>query len=449
MNFFRIAFLVAVTVASPGWTAQPNIIFLFTDDQRPDTIGALGNKVIQTPNLDILATTGFVFRNAYCQGSTMPAVCNPSRHMLLSGRSLYRFDPKRKEGTFADVLNGAGYVSWHTGKRGNTAQAYHKAFHYSSYLEDEKERNSGHHGREAINRASSFLRNQWDQKKPLFMYIAFEGPHDPRVAAPEWLNRYKREDIPLPINYMPHHPFDNGEMLIRDERLAPWPRSREEVRKQLHDYYGCITSIDYQIGRLFATLKELKQYENTIFIFSADHGLAMGSHGLFGKQNLYEHSMKSPLLIAGPGVPRGSSDALAYLFDIFPTAAEFAGAKMPTDIEGQSLVSVMTGKKESVRDTLFLAYRDVQRAVRRGDWKLIRYPKVDVTQLFDLRNDPHEMKSLADDPVHSKKRQEMMTLLVAQQNVFGDKTPLTVAMPQKAKVDETFFQKAPRPKKGK
>src|SRR5262249_12739777 len=157
--------------------------------------------------------------------------------------------------------------------------------------------------------------------------------------------RYDPEKIPLPPNYLPFHPFDNGELLVRDEKLAPWPRTRDEVRKHLLDYYGCITSIDHHVGRLVAALKEMKEHDNTVFIYSSDHGLAIGSHGLFGKQSLYEHSMKSPLVFAGPGVPKGDSAALAYLFDIYPTSAHLAGVKVPGDLDGKSLVPAMKDGK--------------------------------------------------------------------------------------------------------
>lgn len=428
---------------------RPNVLFLFTDDQRADTIAALGNPVAKTPNLDELVNRGFAFRNAYCMGSTMGAVCNPSRHMMLSGMSLYRYDAKRKEGTFGDVMRAAGYETWHIGKRGNTAQTYHKAFHHSSYLEDQKDRMSGHHGRTAANRVIAFLKDGWDKKQPLFMYIAFEGPHDPRVAADEWMKLYQRDKIPLPRNYQPFHPFDNGEMLVRDEQLAPWPRTEEVVRKHLHDYYACISSIDHHIGRILATFRDLGQLDNTIVVFSADHGLAIGSHGLFGKQSLYEHSMKSPLVFAGPGIPKGSSDALAYLFDIFPTVADLVGADVPENLDGRSLRSAIEGKSQGVRDTIFLAYRDVQRAVRKGNWKLIRYPKVDVTQLFDLASDPDEMKDLSRDPAQASRVKEMMDLLKSEQEHYADRAPLTVAGPTPALVNLRFFDDVPPPKKKK
>ncbi|HET6575950.1 MAG TPA: sulfatase-like hydrolase/transferase [Fimbriiglobus sp.] len=440
--------LVLALAAGPARAAdRPNVVFLLADDMRADAVAALGNPTVKTPNLDLLVRSGFVFRNTYCMGSMVGAVCNPSRHMLLSGKSLFRYDPKKADGTFADVMGKDGYETWHLGKRGNTAREYHKAFHHSAYLNEKRERTSGHHGRTAADRAVAFLKSGWDRKKPVFLFLAFEGPHDPRVAANEWMKLYDQESIPLPRNFKPFHPFDNGDLLTRDEALAPWPRTPAVVRKHLHDYYACISSIDHNAGRVVAALKDLGELDNTIIVFAADHGLAIGSHGLFGKQNLYEHSMKAPLVFAGPGIKPGSSDALVYLFDIFPTVADLCGATVPDGLDGRSLAPMMRGEKNGVRDTVFLAYKDVQRAVRRGDWKLIRYPKVDVTQLFDLKADPDELKSLAADPAQANRVREMMSLLGKEQKRYADKAPLTVANPRPAAVDESFFRTATRPNK--
>ena len=436
LTFVFAAALVCASVARAA--DQPNVLFLFTDDQRADTIAALGNPAVKTPHLDELAGSGFVFRNAYCMGSTMGAVCNPSRHMMLSGMSLFRYDQEKKENTFGDVMRKAGYVTYHHSKRGNTARAYHTAFEHSHYLYDRQERESGHHGRTAADDAIAFL-GQYDKEQPFFMYIGFAGPHDPRVAADEWMSLYEREHIPLPANYKPFHPIDNGEMFVRDEKLAPWPRTPDEVRRHLHDYYACISSIDHHIGRIVGKLKEIGEFNNTLIVFSSDHGLAIGSHGLFGKQSLYEHSMNSPLIFSGPGVPRGESDALAYLFDIFPTVCDLTGVGVPPGLDGKSQAAVIRGKKDSVRDTVFLAYKDVQRAVRREDWKLIRYPQVNVTQLFNLADDPHELLNLADDPQHADRVREMLQLLQEQQRAFDDPAPLFVDNPKPAAVDESFF----------
>jgi arylsulfatase A-like enzyme len=212
------------------------------------------------------------------------------------------------------------------------------------------------------------------------------------------------------------------------------------VRQHLHDYYACISSLDHHLGRIVQTLKDVGEYDDTVIVFSSDHGLAIGSHGLFGKQNLYEHSMRSPLVLAGPGVPRGQSDAFAYLFDIYPTLCELAGVAAPPKLDGQSLAPIIRGEKKAVRDAIFLAYMDSQRAVRRGDWKLIRYPQVDHTMLFNLRDDPDEVDDVAADGQRRKLVDKLMTLLAAQQQAWGDKQPLAVDKPRRAQVDLEFFK---------
>lgn len=193
------------------------------------------------------------------------------------------------------------------------------------------------------------------------MYLAFGNPHDPRVAAQKYHDLYQRDQIPLPKNYLPQHPFDNGEMTIRDEARLPWPRTESAVRKELHEYYATITAMDFHMGRIIATLKELGQFDNTLILFSADQGIALGSHGLLGKQNLYDAGMKSPLIFAGPGIPHAASDALVYLLDIYPTVLDLVGAAKPAGIDGQSFRPVLTGSAKTVRNELFFAYRDVQR----------------------------------------------------------------------------------------
>jgi len=434
--------LVGFQAASFAADSRPNVLFLLTDDQRPDTIAALGNPVIKTPNIDQLVRSGFVFNNTYCMGSMSGAVCNPSRHMLHSGMSLYRYDPKKRDDTFGQVMRRAGYETFHLSKRGNTAREYHKEFEHTNYLDDKKERTSGHHGRTAANRAIDFLKDDWDQKRPLFMYLGFTGPHDPRVAASEWTELYDRGSIPISGNFKPFHPIDNHWMTGRDEALAPWPRTEEIVRKHRHDYYACISSIDHHIGRVIQTLKDLGQFENTIIVFSSDHGLSIGSHGLFGKQNLYEHSMGAPLIFAGLGIEQGSSEALVYLFDIFPTVCGLTEVEVPAGLDGRSLEPVIENQEQSVRDTVFLAYQNGQRAVRRGDWKLIRYPQVNYTQLFNLRDDPEELINLADQAAHKSKVDEMMTLLAAEQLRYEDTQALTSDSPNEALIDVDFFSKA-------
>lgn len=410
---------------------KPHVVFLFTDDQRADTIGALGNPHIQTPNLDTLAKAGTVFRNAYCLGGNSPAVCLPSRNMLLSGRAYFRWQGPQApatDATFPAAMKAAGYETYHHGKRGNTALQIQAQFDHSQYTEDQAERTSGEPGREIVDQAIEFVKGRTSEK-PLFMYLAFGNPHDPRVAAKKYMDLYDREKLPIPRNFLPLHPFNNGEQFVRDELLAALPRTEAEVRQHWHDYAAVITALDGHIGRLLAELKARGMYDNTIFVFSSDQGLAMGSHGLFGKQNLYDAGMKVPLFVCGPGIPRGESQALAYLLDVFPTVCDLVGAKIPEGLDGQSLKPVIEGKSSKVRESLFFAYRDFQRAVRDERYKLIRYPQVNVTQLFDLQDDPDEMRNLADDPAQVERIKSLTAELTRWQKHFGDSAPLVVEKP--------------------
>ena len=282
-------------------------------------------------------------------------------------------------------MKDAGYLTYHHGKRGNTAPLIQAKFEVNKYLKnDEAERRSGEPGKEIVDDAIAFLEAKQDPR-PVFMYLAFGNPHDPRVAAKKYLDQYDPDKLPLPKNFLPVHPFDNGELVVRDEQLLPWPRTAADVRRTLHEYYATVTALDFHIGRLIRALEDPGQLDNTLVIFSADQGIAVGSHGLLGKQNLYDHSMKAPLVLAGPGIPRGRSDALVYLFDIYPTVCDLVGAKVPEEIDGRSFRPVLDGKATTARPELMLAYRGKQRAVRDERWKLIRYPEVNVTQLFDLQ----------------------------------------------------------------
>jgi arylsulfatase A-like enzyme len=429
----------ASATAAPG---KPNVVFLFADDHRADCLGAFGHPAVKTPHLDTLVKRGLTFPNAYCLGANVGAVCTPSRNMLLSGRAYFRFAEPGKpplaspdKPHFAGEMKKLGYLTYHHGKRGNTATKLQAEFDVNLYLKnDEAERRSGEPGKEIADRAIQFLTAERPKDKPFFLYLAFGNPHDPRVAAEAYRKQYDPAAIPLPKNFLPLHPFDNGELSVRDEKLAPWPRTEADVKKHLHDYYATITALDGHIGRVLATLKDQGLTDNTLIVFSADHGLAMGSHGLFGKQSLYEHSMKAPLVFAGPGIRAGTSDAACYLHDVFPTVVDLGGGSVPPGIDGRSLGPVIRNEKDSIRDAIFLAYRNVQRALRVGEWKLIRYPQVNVTQLFNLASDPDETKDLAPDPAHAGRVKSLLERMAQEQKRLGDTQPLTVASPKPAPI---------------
>ncbi len=220
-------------------------------------------------------------------------------------------------------------------------------------------------------------------------------------------------------------------MVIRDEKLAPWPRTPEVVRRHLADYYASIEFLDQQFGRIIAALDASGRIDNTLIVFASDHGLAIGSHGLFGKQNLYEHSMNSPLIIAGPGIPQGKRiAALCYLLDIFPTRGDLANVPGPDASEGRSLGPILAGRQKSVYESIFTAYTDVQRAVRNERWKLIVYRQINTSQLFDLASDPGELHDLANDPKHARERDLLNDLLCGWQKRLGDSQPLSSPSPR-------------------
>jgi arylsulfatase A-like enzyme len=424
---------------------RPNVLFLFSDDQQADTIRALGNRSIETPNLDRLVEAGTVFTRAYCMGSQQGAVCIPSRAMMLSGRTLFRV-PMNLAGTatWPEVLARNGYVTFGIGKWHNQPASFVRVFQrgeavffggmsdpYKLQVQDldadhklTPRRVGDKHSSELLaDTAIRFLHGHRGDR-PFALYVAFTAPHDPRVAPPEYRSRYDPSRMTLPANFLPQHPFDNGEMTVRDEKLAPWPRTPEIVREHLADYYAAITYLDAQIGRVLDALRETGQADKTLIIFASDHGLAIGSHGLFGKQNLYEHSMRAPLVFAGPGVPRGKrSDAMCYLLDIFPTLCDLAGVAVPDSVEGRSLAPVLAGNAAKGRETIFTAYAAVQRAVRDERWKLIVYPRAHKTQLFDLAADPEERHDLAGEPAHAAEVTRLAALLAAEQRRADDPQP--------------------------
>ncbi|MDA2923618.1 sulfatase-like hydrolase/transferase [Acidobacteria bacterium AH-259-L09] len=460
--FTLVPFQAALAQSKPD---RPNVLFLFSDDQRTDTIAAYGNRHIRTPSLDRLVQQGVSFRRAYCMGSMRGAVCVPSRAMLHSGRTLFRV-PMDLQGVkiLPEVLRQAGYTTFGTGKWHNKEESFARGFshgksvffggmsnHLKVPLQDLK--SDGTYTQKApgskfsselfADAVINFLKN-YQENRPFFAYVAFSAPHDPRMPPKKYAVMYEPSKPPLPINFLPQHPFFNGHMTGRDESLAAWPRTPKIIRGQTAEYYGMITHMDYQIGRIIKALKQTGQAKNTLIIFASDHGLAMGSHGLLGKQNLYEHSMHAPLIFVGPGIPEDqSSHALTYLFDIFPTICQLTGIQIPDGVEGQSLVPIWQGKKKSVRDSIFTAFSTVMRAVRNDRWKLIRYPHINKSQLFDLHNDPHELKNLADDPDQEDRVRKMMALLQRWQKRVDDQQELTSANPQPAAIDLTAKERKP------
>jgi arylsulfatase A-like enzyme len=456
--------LKAQTIRDGKW---PNILFLFSDDQRADTIAAHGNPHIKTPNLDKLARNGFSFRGNYIFGGNNGAVCVPSRAMLMSGKTWFKVDAPTLNGAklLPELLGENGYTTFATGKWHNGQPSWLRAFQRGKSvmfggMSDHTKvpvRDLGPDGKLTEVRigekfsselfadaAMEFLQSN-DGKKPFFAYVAFTAPHDPRQPPPAYREMYYRSLPPLPANFMPQLSFDNGMMRGgRDENLGAWPRTEAMIRDQLAEYYGLITHMDEQIGRILAALEASGQADNTIIVFAADNGLALGSHGLLGKQSVFEHSMRTSLIIGGPRIPRGKSTrAFTYTLDIFPTLCDLIGVAAPGDLDGESLRSLWEGKKSRIRDSVFLPYMQFQRAVRDQRWKLIAYPQIGHLQLFDLLTDPNEASNLIDRPQSAKHVARLMKLMKEWQARVGDTLVLPTENKPPPRIDLTGQPRKP------
>jgi arylsulfatase A-like enzyme len=219
-------------------------------------------------------------------------------------------------------------------------------------------------------------------------------------------------------------------MNVRDELLAEFPRTPEETRKHIAEYYAIISHLDAQIGHVLEALHKTGKADNTLILFTCDNGLALGQHGLMGKQSVYEHSVHVPLIMCGPGIPQGERrDDLCSLTDIFRSVCELTGIPAPRSTEGESLVPAIQNRNRKERYAMYFSYRHFQRALRLNDWKLILYNVRGTkhTQLFDLRNDPWEMKDLAGDPAQVERIGEMTEMLKSMMAEAGD--PVRLDLP--------------------
>lgn len=443
--------------------ARPNILFLLTDDQTFSTIHALGNGDIHTPNMDRLVRHGVAFTQTHVMGGFNGAISQPSRAMLLTGRGLMDIHRNgghipEQEKTFPELFRENGYTTFATGKWHSDNASFNRSFstggniffggmhpygknnelgHLRPYLHqynpDGKYDNTNGKWVEAspgtfssqlyADAAIGFLEAAAADDDPFLMYVAFTSPHDPRNVLPDYGRRYESTDLPMPANFVPQHPFDNGDLNERDEKLLSTPRVPEQVLAERANYYGMINEVDFQIGRILDALEKSGKADNTLIVFTSDNGLSVGEHGLLGKQNLYEAAVRVPMVICGPGIPQNTTrDAYCYLYDLYPTLCDLAGVEAPATVKGLSLEQTIRNPAVKKRGDILLTYINLQRAIKKDGFKLIlynvngeRHP-----QLFDLKADPMEMKNLYDDPAYRIKREELTELLYARMKAAGD-----------------------------
>ncbi|MCB4807951.1 sulfatase-like hydrolase/transferase [Tamlana sp. 62-3] len=443
---------------------RPNFLFVLVDDQSPFDLQTYNpSSILETPTISKLAEEGIVFEEARHMGSMNGAVCTPSRHMIMSGRTLWHLPPSAEfqkqtdpheidEQTIGAIFNRAGYKTMRTCKKGNSYPGANKQFtvvHDATKRGGTDETGSPWHAKQVLTYLNE--REQTKEDDPFFIYFGFSHPHDKRDGTPELLDKYgavnhrDKNALPalndkqpqLPENYLEKHPFHHGHPNLRDEtRVSGVWENRDEntIRNELGREFACSENIDIQLNKVLAKLEAMGELDNTYVIYTADHGMAIGRHGLQGKQNLYEHTWRVPFIVKGPNLPKGKRvKGSVYLLDVLPTLCDLANIEIPETVEGSSFTSVLNGETESMREVMYGVYcggtKPGMRTVKKGDWKLIKYDvlegQVKETQLFNLAENPLEylpehgkdgelLTNLANNPKYADKLAEMEALLLEQ-----------------------------------
>ena len=470
-SLITISFLFGACTQKTTPPKKPNILFIFADDQTYLGVNALGNKEVITPNLDKLAQSGVTFTHTYNMGGWNGAVCVASRAMLNTGRFIWRANkaernyPTMKEnGQFWSLMmENAGYDTYMTGKwhvkQGaniifqtakdirpgmpkSVPEAYNRPqsagdttwlpWHtkYGGFWQ------GGKHWSEVVgDNAIQYLDEAKESENPFFMYLAFNAPHDPRQSPKKYVDMYPLGNISIPNSYQGLYPYKDSIGCgpgLRDEKLAPFPRTEYSIKVHRQEYYAIITHMDDQIGRIISHLKETGQDKNTYIIFSADHGLSVGYHGLVGKQNMYDHSMRVPLIVVGPDIPENEKrDMQVYLQDIMATSLDLAGIEKPEYVEFNSLMPMINKEVDaSPYSEIYGAYINLQRMVRTDKYKMIIYPKAKKIRIFDMVNDPDEVNDLADNAEYTKVKKELVERFIKQQEIMGDQLDLHPIFPE-------------------
>lgn len=446
--------------------SKPNIIFIFTDDQRFNTIHALGNDQVITPNLDGLVKNGTTFTHAYNMGAWHGAVCVASRAMLVTGMSVW--NAKKQETNYSALVEAkgfwpqqmkrAGYETYMTGKwhvatdaqklfdhannirpgmPNQTPQGYNRPLsRQDTTWQPWKEEyggfwKGGKHWSEVVaDDAVGYIQEAARKENPFFMYLAFNAPHDPRQAPKRWVDKYPVDRIKLPASYLDDYPFKTEMGCgtdLRDEQLAPFPRTPYAVRKNIQEYYASISYMDEQVGLILEALRKSGKLDNTYIIFTADHGLSVGHHGLLGKQSMFDHSVRPPLVISGPGIPKGEKrDQPVYLQDAMATSYELAGITKPAHVFFNSLMPMIRdSRKAGSYRSIYGCYMNTQRMVRTDRYKMIIYPAANKILLFDLLRDPDEMHDIFAKSSSKAILNDLKMRMLEQQKIMHDELDLS------------------------
>lgn len=451
---------------------RPNIVFVITDQQRFDTIGALGHGHVRTPNLDRLVAEGAAFTNTYV---TSPS-CAPSRASLFSGLYPHTTGVLRNDEpwhhSWVEQLGETGYHCVNVGKMHTYPYEASVGFHERHVVENkdretprlpfyldtwdkalwargvrkpsrvtyaeredyaerlgafEWEPPADLHADTFVGSLATMWLDTWRGGRPFFLQIGFPGPHPPYDPTPEALDAYRDQPVPMP--HRSREEIDSQPQALKDLRAQHMSvdhdaivhldePSDEQLERQRRHYYANITMIDEQLGEIRDALERRGVLDNTLIVFTSDHGDTLNDHGQSQKWSMYEGSVHVPAIVWGPGrvEPGQVLDGLTSHMDLGPTILEYAGVEIPSWFEAQSLVPALSGEpypgrshvfSEHARDRILAGTANMTMIVK-GTWKLVEYLDPDDGQLFDLETDPGEMSNLYESPQHAELRSELL-----------------------------------------
>ena len=477
---------IALPLSAAG--KQPNILFIFTDDHASHAIGAYGSKVNQTPNLDRIAKEGMLFQNCFCTNS----ICGPSRAVILTGKHSHLngfmqngnvFDGSQQ--TFPKILQKTGYQTamigkWHLESDPTGFNYWEILLGQGPYYNPPMKSAAGIHRYEGYTTdiitdlALNWLKDGRDPNRPFMLMYQHKAPHRNWQPGPKYLNLYDDVTIPEPDNLFDDYSGRGRAAREQDmtiartmtpddlkltppknltpEQLATWNAAYEpknkafreanlqgadlvrwKYQRYMKDYLRCVASVDENVGRMLDYLDKSGLAKNTVVIYSSDQGFYLGDHGWFDKRFMYEESFRMPLMVRWPGVTApGSVDShLVQNLDFAETFLDIAGATIPDDMQGVSLLPLLKGQKPADwRKSLYYHYYEfyedrraahmVRRhyGVRTPRYTLIHFYNIDEWELYDLEKDPRQMRSVADDPAYADVVKEMKVELKRLQKLY-------------------------------
>jgi uncharacterized sulfatase len=442
-------FLLVLAVSCFG-AEKWNVLFISVDDMNND-IGCYGGAVVKSPHIDKLAARGVRFDRAYCQ---FP-LCSPSRTSLMTGMrpdttKVYdlakHFRSTQPEVvTLSQAFMGSGYFAARVGKiyhYGNPSQigtdglddppSWQRRVNPRGRDKEEEHLITNHTPKRGLGSSLSFLRAEGtdeeqtdgmvatetiklmeeNRDRPFFIAAGFYRPHCPYVAPKKYFDLYPMEKIAVPQGPFPEMKAVPAAAKASTQPWPWWGVSEEQLRESKQAYYAAISFVDAQVGRLMEALERLGLAERTLVVFWSDHGYHFGEHGLLKKQSNFEGSARVPLIIAGPGIKGAgkASPRVVELLDLYPTLVDLCGLKAPPHLEGRSLRLLLdepsapwehAALTQVERGRKLMGYSLRTERHRYTDWGEAG------AELYDYETDPHELKNLADDPVHGELREAL------------------------------------------